>query len=91
MVENFVVASKEEVFAAVIQERDFQDRRYGGVHQKMRQVPHYLVIMQRHLDKAAFNYADRAGNGAALDEIRKVIAVGFACLEEHGVVYRKGD
>lgn len=41
--------------------------------------------MRAHLDRAQNDWAGSNGDVKALDAIRKVIAIGVACGEEHGL------
>lgn len=41
--------------------------------------------MRQILSDAEKTYMSTRGNTGALDEIRKAVAVGVACLEQHGV------
>ncbi len=50
---------------------------------------HWLTIMRKLLHDAECKYATQNGDAGALDEIRKVVAVGIACMEQYGAVPRK--
>ena len=44
--------------------------------------------MRQLLNDAERAYMGQRGDIGALDEMRKVVAVGVACMEQHGVVGR---
>ena len=77
-----------EVLSAVHDERVFQNRKWGTVDEHPHEVGGYLTIMRKLLTDAEAAWASNRGDEGALDEIRKVVAVGFACMEQHGVPIR---
>ena len=85
---NCVTKNQEDVFAAVIGERCYQDRKWGPPSVRPREVGTYLTLMRKLLADAERAYAESDGDTAALDELRKVVAVGVACFEQHGVPSR---
>lgn len=82
------MATRQEVFSAISDERVFQDRKWGTPQQHPHEVGGYLTIMRKLLTDADAAWASSRGDAAALDELRKAVAVGVACLEQHGVVAR---
>ncbi len=76
------------VFEAVNSERDFQDRKWGTVDRHPHEVGGWITIMRKLLGDAEAAWASSAGDRSALEEIRKIIAVGVACCEQHGVTTR---
>jgi len=81
-------ATQADVLAAVIGERVFQDRKWGTVEQHPHEVGSWLTIMRQLLNDAERAYMSQRGDKGALDELRKVVAVGVACMEQHGVPSR---
>jgi len=79
---------RDKVYEAINAERDFQDRKWGKIEQHPHEVGGWLTIMRKLLTDAENAWASKAGDRAALEEIRKVIAVGVACCEQHGVETR---
>lgn len=75
------------VFAAVDIERAYQDRKYGTPERRRLQIIEYLHIAQAELNEAMCSMADGDKDNALL-ELLQVVAVGVACLEQHGVVER---
>lgn len=77
-----------DVLTAVNDERVFQNRKWGTVKQHPHEVGGWLTIMRKLLTDAEAQWASKQGDIGALDEIRKVVAVGLACMEQHGVIPR---
>ena len=80
---------RSEVYLVVDGERDYQNRKWGTIDERPKQVGSWLTLMRHCLTKAESDWATSRGDESALDEIRKVVAVGVACMEQHGAVKRK--
>lgn len=88
-------ATRQEVYAVIDGERDYQDARWnqnttstGGVHS----VTEFLVFMQSYLNQAidqVSRNAEPEASQMALDTIRKLTALGVVCMEQNGVVNRE--
>lgn len=76
------------VFAAVARERAYQDRKWGTPEEHPHEVGAWLTLMRKELHEAEEAWCSHRGDVGALEEILQVIAVGVACLEQHGVVER---
>jgi len=70
-------------------EREYQDKKWGTVEERPHDVAGWLLIMEGELAEAKQAWIKGVGDKDALLEILQVIAVGVACLEQHGVVERK--
>lgn len=81
-------APREAVFAAITTEREFQDKKWGTIQQHPHEVGGWMTIMRKLLSDAEAAWSNGRGNQGALDELRKVVAVGVACMEQHGAVPR---
>lgn len=77
-----------DVLAAVVGERSYQDRKWGTPREHPHEVGGYLTLMRVHLAKAEAAWAGSRGDEGALDVLRKVVAIGVACFEQHGVPSR---
>jgi len=77
-----------EVASAIHDERVFQNRKWGTVSEHPHEVGGWLTIMRKLLADADAAWASSRGDEGALDELRKVVAVGIACMEQHGPVTR---
>lgn len=83
---------RKKVYEAIDKERNYQDILVTGFrHNKAdKAVPAELVLMQVYLNKAANDFVDYKGDEKALHQIRKVVALGVRCLENHGCPRRVG-
>jgi hypothetical protein len=87
-----VRATRDEVYAAIDGERDYQDSKSptsetGGVHT----VAEWLLYMQDYLNEAQHIASRTWGPEAThqcLDIMRKITAMGVACQEQNGIVER---
>ncbi len=83
-------ASRQEVFDAIISEREYQKKRWGerqpdGTLQERRSsVCDYLVYMKHYFEKAFATATTHLGNDRALDEVRKIASLAVACMEDNG-------
>lgn len=75
-----------EVVAAVMRERAYQDATWGG---RPHTVGEWLLILQAEIDEAKQSWVKGRGDADALWEILQVVTVGFACMEQHGIVNRE--
>ncbi len=73
------------VYRAIDTERDHQDRKWGTVVEHPHEVGGWLTLMRQHLRDAEAAWSGSPGDREALAEIRKVLAIGVACCEQHGV------
>jgi hypothetical protein len=80
---------RQAVYSAINDERYFQDRKWGTPDQHPHEVGGWLTIMRSLLADAEREWSGKRGDEGALDELRKVVAVGIACMEQHGVVERR--
>lgn len=69
-------------------EREYQDRKWGSPAQHPHEVGAWLALMQVHLTKAMTEWAGANNDHTALIELRKVLAIGVACAEQHGLPHR---
>jgi len=81
--------NQEDVLAAVIGERSYQDQKWGTIQQHPHEVGGYITLMRKLLTDAEAAWSSSRGDEAALNELRKVVAVGVACFEQHGVPSRR--
>lgn len=81
----------QKVLDSIHEERVFQNRKWGTTAAHPHEVGGWLTIMRKLLSDAEQAWSSRRGDEGALDEIRKVVAVGMACMEQHdpeGVIRR---
>jgi hypothetical protein len=80
--------TRDRVYQAIDSERDLQDRKWGKIERHPHEVGGWLTIMRKLLADADAAWSSKSGDYGAMVEIRKVIAVGVACCEQHGVPMR---
>lgn len=86
--------SRQKVYEVIDQERTYQKLRWGynNPASKLEEAEHcvcdFLVYMKDYLNDAFRMASRKPGNKHALDFIRKVTALGVACMEQNGVVER---
>lgn len=86
---DMTTLTRNDVFSAVDEERKFQDQKWGTLTESPHEVGSWLIIMRQLLNDAEQAYSSQREDIHALDEIRKVVAVGVACMEQHGVPPRR--
>lgn len=89
MNKTIITDKQQQVIACIIGERIHQDRKWGTVDERPREVGTYLTLMRKILTDAERAFAENSGDYNALDEMRKVVAVGVACFEQHHVPSRQ--
>jgi len=80
--------TRSRVFEAIDSERVHQDRKWGTIEQHPHEVGGWIILMRKLLADAEKAWSENATDYLALEEIRKVLAVGVACCEQHGVSMR---
>lgn len=78
----------KHVVEVVKGERSWQDRKWGTVADHPHEVGAWLTLMRNHLARAEAEWVSNSDDQRALIEIRKVISIGFACAEQHGLPER---
>lgn len=76
------------IFDVIDSERKYQDQKWGTIQEHPHEVGGWLTILRVHLAKAEAEWASSRGDQNALDELRKLLAVGMACAEQHGLPER---
>lgn len=75
-------------YESIQTEREYQDAKWGHHSKHGHEVGAWLLLMQVHLTKAQAAWAGANNDEAALKELRKVLAIGVACAEQHGLPHR---
>jgi hypothetical protein len=87
----------EEIFDAIVAERKYQAKRWGerqpdGTFLDNTCTPtEYLVYLQTYLQDAMRGATVFNGDKHGLVCLRKIVALGVRCFEEHGVPMRDLD
>lgn len=76
---------RNKVYEAVDSERAYQNRKWGTIDQHPHEVGGWLLLMENALRQAKEAWAGAPNDHAALEEVRKVIGLGVACAEQHGL------
>lgn len=76
---------RNEVYKSIDTERYYQDRKWGTVDQHPHEVGGWLTLMRKLLTDAEAAWCSNNGDHKALIELRKILAVGIACAEQHGL------
>ncbi len=83
---------RNEVYAVIDGERDYQDAQRGNAKRHEGQPPmtpgEYLLCMEHLLSQARATWYRPDGGVACLDEVRKITALGVSCMELHGAPRR---
>lgn len=74
-----------DIWAAVSRERDFQNEKWGD---NPHTIFEWIGIMEKELSEAKAAYFKRPADEEMLVEILQVVAVGVACMEQHGIQER---
>lgn len=75
--------NRQEVYIAIDQERDHQDRKWGP--NKQQSLAGFLLVMRKELDEAEMGWMkDETGRHSPLHEIRQIAATAVACMERYG-------
>ena len=82
------MTERAKVYEAIDSERRFQDRKWGTIEKHPHEVGGWLTLMRKLLADAEQAWAGSNSDGPALEEIRKILAVGVACCEQHGITTR---
>jgi hypothetical protein len=90
--------TRKDVFTALDTERIYQKRRWGvrspydagEFTEQKKPIESFILYMEDYLQEAR-RAASRLPDGyrTALDALRKVVALGVACFEQHGVAPRR--
>jgi hypothetical protein len=79
---------RQEVYKVIDDERDYQDTKWPKQQHGNHEVEAYLLYMEHYLSEARRAVSTSDGTSGALEQMRKVVALGVACFEKHGVSYR---
>lgn len=77
--------TREEVYRVIDGERKYQDWKWGSIEDRPHEVGAWIALMENLLEDARRAWGCSRSDMPALDELRKLVAVGVACMEQHGV------
>ncbi len=94
--------SRANVYAAIDSERDYQDEKWGSTLSgnrlpvsSLRQsggdrtVDEFILYMEGYMGDLVYKGSNFCDTPDKLDFVRKVTALGVACMEQHGAPSRK--
>ena len=76
-----------DIIGAVTEERDYQDNKWGTLEEHPHSIPEWIIIIEEKMAEAKKSWL-KCNNKEALKEMLQVVAVGVACIEQHGIVKR---
>jgi hypothetical protein len=76
-------ATKEQLYAAIQREREYQKQKYPDTGEK-RDLYGYMIVAHEELREARSAFCKHVGNEEALRELLQVVAVGVAWYESTG-------
>lgn len=81
---------RDKIYAIINEERDFQDKlvKRLGFDKELRSVEGELMIATYYLEIAKKEWVLKGRDSAALNQMRKAVAVLIRCFENHGVTER---
>ncbi len=80
---------RDRVYEVIDSERAYQIYRWGADHDRREPVTSFLVYMQDYLT-IALHQATHDEKTALMDTIRKITALGVACMEQNDTTRRTG-
>lgn len=79
---------RQDIYAELNMEREYQDYLWGGHnHDKFHEPESWITYMEHYLDLAKKALSTKHVDDAypiAMDNMRKVVALGIACMENYG-------
>jgi hypothetical protein len=89
------VSTREEVYSAIDSERNYQDRKgvANGGEPHRHELESYVLYMDDYMTELKAQLSriwtsDGQPPTAALNTLRKVVALGVAAMEQHGALHR---
>lgn len=82
------MSTQAQIAAAIEREREYQDWKWGTIAEHGHEVGAWLTIMRKELREAEDAWSSEHSDAGALEEVLQVIAVGVACMEQHGIFER---
>ena len=77
------------IYEVINGERDFQDEKWGTPQEHPHSIYEWIGIMEQELKEAKEAFFSHPADRLMLDEVRQVVAVGVACMEQHGFTKRE--
>lgn len=82
--------TREQVYKIIDGEREYQARQWSSQEERPLSIGEFILAMEEYLAKSRAKWStEQPPEIGALDIIRKVTALGVACMEKHGAPERK--
>jgi hypothetical protein len=76
---------RKDVYNVIDNERSYQDNKWTPEQHGNHEVEAYILYMEYHLSEARKLVSTQNGTQGVLHDLRKVVGLGIACFEKHGV------
>lgn len=80
--------TRNDVYVSLDTEREYQIKRWGVETQASQPVASYLTFIQHYMNEATREITKNPDNRFVMETIRKITALGVACMEQHGAPQR---
>lgn len=77
--------NRQVVYTILDEERVYQDKIWKG---KSHDLGNWIIYMEHYLNRAKKELSTETSDIPALHQLRKLVALGVACFEQHGVPSR---
>jgi hypothetical protein len=83
-------ASRLDVYVTINDERNYQDVRWqNSPNEGHATTAEYITYLQHYIGVAQEQITRGEDDSMALDTMRKIAALGVACMEDNGIQHRK--
>lgn len=80
---------REEIYKVIDSEREYQESKWTNASHKTHEIEAWIIYMEYYLNRAKEEITlFTIDEGKSLDQLRKVVALGVACFEIHGIKER---
>jgi hypothetical protein len=88
LVKENKMEERKKVYEAIDKEREYQNKKWTENHDPSHSLSDWILFIEQHLNKAKEKvYYQNATQ--AKKEIRKITALGVACMEYQGIIHRE--
>jgi len=77
-----------EIHNEIMAERKYQDLKWGDPSTHTHTVGEFILVLEKNLADVKKTWHTASPPGKTLNEILQLVAVGVACMEQHGVMCR---
>lgn len=80
---------RSEIYKVIDNEREYQNSQWGEFHDRDHNAEAFILYIEHYITEARRAITTEKGIQGGLTQLRKVVALGVACFEEHGVPERE--